>query len=104
MATKASTPVGITSEKSFKQIETKLQEYKANVIKKIDISAKTAVVQQAIKGTNSEAAFTKAAKQLDAKVEEYLGFVDEYIKIVQQQQEKYKKYDTGVAYDFVEKK
>ena len=66
----------------------------------MNIAATNILVQNAIKGSASEAAFKTAAKQLEAEIEGLLSFVDYYKKVLTEIEAKYKRFDTGTTMSF----
>ena len=77
MATKASTPKGINVQ-GIEKIKTALEAYRQTVQSNIDIGAKKAKIQAAIKGTNSETVVGDAIKELETSVNNLLSFVDKF--------------------------
>lgn len=98
MATTAAT-VGINVD-GIKQISSAIDSYKSDVQSKIDVSVADALIQNAIKGTGSEAAFRAAANELNAAIEELIVFVDRYKNVLTEIEASYKKHDAGVNMTF----
>ena len=82
------------------KIQEALDSYKSGVKSKIDITSTTAQLRAAIKGTNSEAMFNAATRELNTSVEELLTFVDNYKNYLTQLEASYQQHDSSVTYSF----
>ena len=100
MATKASSgAVGIDIQ-GVETITSQLDAYKQKVRAALDIKVVDSVLQGAIKGSGSEAAFKAATNELKKQMDELLFHVDKYKNYLNQMAANYKTHDAGVQMNF----
>lgn len=80
MATTAST-TGINTA-GLSKIKVALEAYRNAVSRKCNVSATTAQVQAAVKGTSSEATLRQMALAIDTKMKQYISQLNQYDKLL----------------------
>ena len=93
MATTAST-TGINTA-GMSKVKVALESYRNAVAKKCDVSATTAQVQAAVKGTSSEASLRTMAVAIDTKMKAYIAQLNQYDKLLDTMKNSYTTNDTN---------